>query len=62
MIFHSMEEVAEMFHISRRTLQNLIKTRPFYRMAGRRKIFSESDLLKLYESLPNAESTPLDRQ
>lgn len=52
MIFHTMDEVAAMLRISRRTLQDLIKIHPHYKVAGkRRKLFSESDITKICEAI-----------
>ena len=44
---YTMEEAAEHLRVSRRTLQELIKRHPFYRSAGRRKLFTETDLTTL---------------
>lgn len=48
----TMEEAAEYLRISRRQLQEIIKDRPFYRHAGRRKLFTDADLARLIEALP----------
>ena len=56
---YTMEEVAERLHISRRALQDLLaklgRDNPgvqFYRLAGRRKLFTPSDFKRLLEALP----------
>ena len=48
----TIEEVAMHFRVSRRTLQAHIRKYPYYRNLGRRKLFTEADIMKLYESLP----------
>ncbi|WP_237350427.1 MULTISPECIES: helix-turn-helix domain-containing protein [Rhizobium] len=48
---HTMDSVAEALHVSRRTLQDIIKDKPFYRQVGRRKIFTDADIQALLESL-----------
>ncbi len=48
----TVEEVAERFRVSRRTLQDFLRDHPFYRTLGRRKLFSEADITHLYEALP----------
>jgi excisionase family DNA binding protein len=47
----TVEEVADRFRVSRRTLQAHIRRHPFYRLIGRRKLFTEDDVRKIYESL-----------
>ena len=49
---YTIEEVAARFRVSRRTLQGHIRNYPYYRLLGRRKLFTEADIAKLYESLP----------
>jgi len=49
---YTMEEVAEHLHVSRRKLQDLIRDYPFYRCAGRRKLFTPHDLSQLIQALP----------
>lgn len=48
----TMQECAERLHISRRKLQDIIKAHPFYRKAGRRIVFSETDFNRLVQALP----------
>jgi excisionase family DNA binding protein len=48
----TIEEVAARFRVSRRTLQAHIRRFPFYRLLGRRKLFTEADIARLYEALP----------
>lgn len=48
----TMDGAAATLHISRRTLQDLIKIHPHYKVAGkRRKLFSQSDLKKICEAM-----------
>src|SRR5262249_46076515 len=49
--FLTLEEVAQLFRVSRRTMQKFIRDHPFYRTLGRRKIFSQADVVRLYEAL-----------
>jgi excisionase family DNA binding protein len=49
---YTVEEVAARFRVSRRTLQAHIRRFPFYRLLGRRKLFTEADIARLYEALP----------
>jgi excisionase family DNA binding protein len=48
----TLEEVAERFRVSRRTLQEFLKDHPYYRILGRRKLFTEADIERLYEAMP----------
>ena len=50
--FFTLEEVASRFRVSRRTLQDFIRLHPYYRRLGRRKLFTEDDIARLYEALP----------
>ena len=47
----TMEECAKRLHISRRTLQELVKRHPYYMEAGRRKLFAKIDFERLQEAL-----------
>jgi excisionase family DNA binding protein len=47
----TVEEVAARFRVSRRTLQAFIREHPYYRTLGRRKLFTEADIARLYEAL-----------
>lgn len=49
---YTFEEVATYFRVSRRTMQEFIRSFPFYRTLGRRKLFTETDIVRLYEALP----------
>ena len=44
---YTMQEAAELLRISRRALQELIKRHAFYYVNGKRKLFEESDILRL---------------
>lgn len=48
---YTLDEAAERFRVSRRTFVDFIKLHPFYRILGKRKLFTEGDLLALYEAL-----------
>lgn len=52
---YTMPETAEQLRVSRRWLQDYIKEHPFYRMAGRKKLFSADDIRKLHETMPRPE-------
>lgn len=52
---YTMPETAEQLRVSRRWLQDFIKEHPFYRMAGRKKLFSAEDVRKLHEAMPRPE-------
>ena len=52
----TLDQCAERLHISRRTLQNLLKEYPFYRRAGRRILFTREDFKRLLDALPSGES------
>jgi hypothetical protein len=49
---YTSEEVAEQFRVSRRTLENFLRHHPYFRRLGRRKLFTEADVARLYEALP----------
>ena len=49
---YTMDDVAERLHKSRRWLQDFIQEYPFYRLAGRTKLFTEGDIARLIEALP----------
>jgi hypothetical protein len=49
---YTMEEVAQRLHKSRRWLQDFVRNHPFYRLAGRTKLFTEGDIARLVEALP----------
>src|SRR5258708_40026478 len=48
----TMVEVADKMRVSRRWLQGFVKANPFYRTAGRKKLFSDSDIRRLMDALP----------
>jgi hypothetical protein len=52
MILYPLPDVATRLHKSPRWLQCYLRERPFGRMAGRTRLFTESDILALIESLP----------
>jgi excisionase family DNA binding protein len=49
---HTMDEAAKKLRVSRRWLQDFIQDHPYYRMAGRKKLFSEEDITRLQGALP----------
>ena len=52
----TMEEAAAHLRVSRRWLQDFIKAHPFYRLAGRRKVFTAADITALFEAFPRPEN------
>ena len=50
--YYTMNEAAKELRVSRRWLQDFLKDHPYYRMAGRRKIFSAANTDQLFEALP----------
>jgi hypothetical protein len=61
-ILFTIDEVAARFRVSRRTLQAHVRQYPYYRVLGRRKLFTEADISRLYETLPcPSSSSPLAR-
>ncbi len=48
-----------MLRIKRRRLQMLLHEFPFYRMIGRRKVFTRGDLEKIVEALPQPSASSL---
>lgn len=57
---YTIDEVAQRFRVSRRKLQAIIRDRPYYRVIGRRKLFTEADIQRLYESLPCPSNLSVD--
>lgn len=47
----TMDEAAERLRISRRSLQELVKSHPHYAANGRKKLFSEGDIAALWEAM-----------
>src|ERR1700722_347334 len=52
MTLYPLPDVAARLHKSPRWLQSYLREQPFGRMAGRTRLFTESDILALIESLP----------
>ena len=52
MTLYPLPDVAARLHKSPRWLQGYLREQPFGRMGGRRRLFTESDILALIESLP----------
>jgi hypothetical protein len=51
---YTMDEVGQRLHKSRRWLQDFIRINPYYRMAGRTKLFTVTDLFRLCARLCHA--------
>jgi len=49
---YRIEDVAQKLHKSPRWLHDFLKKYPYYRKAGRTKLFSETDIQMIYEALP----------
>lgn len=58
----SMVDVAARLGKSRRWLQDFLKNRPYGRMAGRSRLFTESDYFELLQALSGEAPTPRPRQ
>src|SRR4029077_7432698 len=54
----TVDEVAALFRVSKRTLQDFLRLHPYYRRLGRRKLFTEADIARLYEALPCPSNLP----
>lgn len=52
-VLFTLDVVAERLHVSRRWLQGFLRGRPFGRMAGRKRRFTEDDLAEIIEALPH---------
>jgi hypothetical protein len=48
----TVDDVAQRLHKSRRWLQTFLRDRPIGRLAGRTRLFTEYDVLRLIEELP----------
>lgn len=48
---YTLDEVAKRFRISRRKMQDVLRDFPFYTTLGRKKLFSEEDVQRLYGAL-----------
>lgn len=48
----TMDEAATKLRISRRWLQDFIQDHPYYRTAGRKKLFTDEDITRLIEAMP----------
>src|SRR5262245_66361965 len=49
---HTMDEVAGKLRKSRRWFQDFLQDHPYYRRAGRTKLFTDEDVNRLIEALP----------
>lgn len=61
MHFITMDEVAKRLCVSKRWLQDFLKTRPFGKLAGRRRLFTEADVVAIFEELPSCRSISVPR-
>src|SRR5262245_22623339 len=52
MTFLTLDEAAAKLRKSRRWLQSFLREHPYYRLAGRTKLFTEADINRPYEALP----------
>jgi hypothetical protein len=59
---YALDEVAERFRVSRRTMIGFVCRHPFYRLIEKRKLFTEADIKALYEALsrPSSSSAAAD--
>src|SRR5688572_243071 len=48
----TMDEVAAELRVSRRWLQDFVQEFPYYRHAGRKKLFTAEDVARLIEAMP----------
>jgi hypothetical protein len=48
----TLDETAARLRVSRRWLQEFLRGRPYGRMAGRKRLFTEADIAILIEGLP----------
>ena len=55
--FLTIPEVANRLHVSKRWLQGFLSGRPYGRMAGRKRLFTETDVQAIYQELPQCRST-----
>jgi len=53
-VVYNLDQAARRLHKSRRWLQDFIRDHPYYRLAGRTKLFTELDILKLIERATGA--------
>lgn len=63
--FHTIEESAAIFRVSRRVFQDYIRKHPFFRTLGRRKLFTDADLNQLAAALiecPSSSQSATARQ
>jgi hypothetical protein len=58
--FSEEEVAAQLKFKSLRAFRDFLKTRPFYRLAGRSKVFTAADIAKLYEAMPCPSSSSAD--
>jgi len=59
---YDFEEVAAYMRVSRRTLQDILRKYPFYRLVGRKKLFTDQDIRHLIEALPCPSKSSADTE
>jgi hypothetical protein len=57
--YFTLDEVASRFRVSSATLEAFLQNYPYYRICGSRKLFTEEDIIRLYEALPRPSSFPI---
>src|SRR5256885_193927 len=57
---YTINDVAERLHVSRRWFQDFLRGKPYGRMLGRKRVFTEADIAALIEELacPSGSSLP----
>ena len=48
---YTMDEAAELIHVSRRSMQEIVKRHPFYYVNGHKKLFTEADIAAIVTGL-----------
>src|SRR5262245_49807186 len=49
---HTIDHVAERLHMSGKWVRRFVKRHPYYKLAGRRMLFSDADIERLIGELP----------
>lgn len=52
MQFLTMEEVSSRLHVSKRWLQGYVSGKPLGRIVGKKRLFTEADVMQIWESMP----------
>jgi hypothetical protein len=48
---YTMDEAASIFRVKKRVFAEFIADKPFYRVIGRAKLFTDQDIVQLYEAM-----------